>query len=50
MKTVFDLFTYITSKFKEKTADLEVKVDKFSEKGKVRKQILKFISVFHPDK
>ena len=36
--------------FKEKTADIQAMPDKFTDKSKVRKGILKFISIFHPDK
>jgi len=49
-KTVFDIFTFIKERFKDKTAELQVTVDKNSENSKVRKTILKFISIFHPDK
>lgn len=48
-KTIFDFLKYIKSTFPEKTIDFLL-LDKFSEPPKIRKQILKFISVFHPDK
>ena len=47
---MFDLFSYVKENFKDKTSELEVSVDKHSENSKVRKTILKFISIFHPDK
>jgi len=51
---VFDLFKYLKLAFREKTAELdplnpEDKLNKL-ERPKIRKTILKFISVFHPDK
>eukprot|EP00347_Sterkiella_histriomuscorum_P014993 403358723 len=48
-KTIFEFLKYIKSTFLPKCGDIEL-VQKYSEPTKVRKQILKFISIFHPDK
>ncbi|TNV84531.1 hypothetical protein FGO68_gene67 [Halteria grandinella] len=52
-KTVFELFDYLKQKFTEKTKELDqiYAIDRYKvERSKIRKTILKFISVFHPDK
>lgn len=52
-KTLFEFFEYLKDRYKEKTQELELITEKDRhkvEKGKVRKTILKYISVFHPDK
>ncbi len=52
---MFDLFKYLKLAFRDKTAELDPlnpednKYNKI-ERPKIRKTILKFISVFHPDK
>ena len=52
-KSLFDLFQYLKDRFKEKTVELELfqACDRHRlERSKIRKTILKYISVFHPDK
>jgi hypothetical protein len=45
-----EIFKKELHEISSKTAELQVTVDKNSENSKVRKTILKFISIFHPDK
>ncbi|CDW83155.1 UNKNOWN [Stylonychia lemnae] len=48
-KTIFEFLKFIKNTFKDKVGDIEL-VQKYVEPTKVRKQILKFIQIFHPDK
>lgn len=48
--SVFELFAYLKRLFKDKTADISSVPERTAEKSKVRKGILRFISIFHPDK
>jgi hypothetical protein len=52
-KTLFELMDYLKERFEDKTKDLDqiFAIDRYKiERSKVRKSILKYISVFHPDK
>ncbi|TNV81739.1 hypothetical protein FGO68_gene2910 [Halteria grandinella] len=49
-KPVFELFQYMKATFKVKTEDIDLPDSKTAENSKIRKTILKFISIFHPDK